>query len=305
MPDLSRLTRPLGIAAAILVLALQGQPVAAQTPLKFSLPIDCVPGLDCWIFNYFDSDASAAAKDFRCGLRTYDKHDGADFAVRDRVAMVDGVEVLAAAAGVVEGVRVGMFDMPFQERDPKAIKGRECGNGMVIDHGSGWKTQYCHLRERSTKVKTGDRVTRGQPLGVVGMSGKTEFPHLHFEVRFENKSVDPFVGLGKANKCAMGEQPLWTAETAKCLVYRTTDLFNAGFSQVRPSPEMVRAGLHRDPTLSKEIRVVYMWLEGAGGRAGDVLTLRLRNPTGKQLAARRFTLKRNWARFFSALSNSD
>ena len=41
------------------------------------------------------------------------------------------------------------------------------GNGVVIDHGGGWISQYSHLRSGSVRVHPGDRVSAGQPLGLV------------------------------------------------------------------------------------------------------------------------------------------
>ena len=58
---------------------------------------------------------------------------------------------------------------------------------MLIDHGGGWRTQYCHMRQGSVRVRKGDRVRDRQRLGTIGLSGKTEFPHLHLSVRFRGK----------------------------------------------------------------------------------------------------------------------
>ena len=60
---------------------------------------------------------------------------------------------------------------------------RNCGNGVVIRHADGWETQYCHLRRGSVQVAEGDRVEAGEPLGLVGMSGEANFPHVHLSVR--------------------------------------------------------------------------------------------------------------------------
>lgn len=65
-----------------------------------------------------------------------------------------------------------------------------CGNWcLIIDHGGGITTLYAHMR--SLSVKTGDRVQRGQQVGEMGSEGFSTGPHLHFEVRFNGKHVDP------------------------------------------------------------------------------------------------------------------
>jgi murein DD-endopeptidase MepM/ murein hydrolase activator NlpD len=85
-----------------------------------------------------------------------------------------GTEVAAAADGVVVAVahtRVGY------------------GNYVIIAHGGGIMTLYGHLLE--TDVKVGDRVYRGQRVGLEGMSGLATGPHLHFELRVNDQVTDP------------------------------------------------------------------------------------------------------------------
>ncbi len=63
------------------------------------------------------------------------------------------------------------------------------GNYIEIDHGNGYITAYGHLSNRS--VKMGDKVYRGQKIGEVGNTGRSTAPHLHYEVQYNNKAVDP------------------------------------------------------------------------------------------------------------------
>ncbi len=63
------------------------------------------------------------------------------------------------------------------------------GNEIVINHSFGFSTRYAHLEE--ILVKTGDKVKRGQLIGKVGSSGRSTGPHLHYEVRLENKPINP------------------------------------------------------------------------------------------------------------------
>ena len=63
------------------------------------------------------------------------------------------------------------------------------GNYIEIDHGNGYVTAYGHLSSR--KVKEGDKVNRGQKIGEVGNTGRSTAPHLHYEVQYKNKAVDP------------------------------------------------------------------------------------------------------------------
>jgi murein DD-endopeptidase MepM/ murein hydrolase activator NlpD len=56
------------------------------------------------------------------------------------------------------------------------------GNHVTVDIGGGRFAFYAHLQPRSLRVKKGDRVRRGQVLGLVGNSGNSTEPHLHFHI---------------------------------------------------------------------------------------------------------------------------
>jgi murein DD-endopeptidase MepM/ murein hydrolase activator NlpD len=64
------------------------------------------------------------------------------------------------------------------------------GNSVLIDHGYGIATKYCHLSGISVVV--GQEVRGGQMIGTVGMTGKTTGPHLHYEVHVNETPVNPF-----------------------------------------------------------------------------------------------------------------
>ncbi len=66
---------------------------------------------------------------------------------------------------------------------------RGYGNKIVVDHGFGYKTLYAHLY--TIGVKEGQEVKRGEVIGAVGNTGKSVGPHLHYEVRKNNKPIDP------------------------------------------------------------------------------------------------------------------
>ncbi|MCB9222798.1 MAG: M23 family metallopeptidase [Crocinitomicaceae bacterium] len=63
------------------------------------------------------------------------------------------------------------------------------GQSVIIDHGYGYKTRYAHLSE--FKCKPGDKIVRGQIIGLVGSTGKSTAPHLHYEVERNGEKVDP------------------------------------------------------------------------------------------------------------------
>lgn len=95
-------------------------------------------------------------------------HEGVDF-----TAPV-GTEIYATGNGVVNtaGRNFGGY-----------------GNEVIVDHGYSYSTHYAHLSK--ILVRNGEKVTRGQLIGLVGNTGKSTAPHLHYEVRKNGRAVNP------------------------------------------------------------------------------------------------------------------
>ena len=198
------------LAGAAFVLALPFASPALAEGFFLSSPIDCDLTADCYIQQYVDTDPSPAALDFSCSTLTYDGHKGTDFALTSRAKIQDNIRVLASASGQVKAVRDGMDDTGHSDETADAIAGRECGNGVLIDHGDGWETQYCHLKKGSISITSGQQVSEGQELGFVGQSGAAAFAHVHLSVRKGGKVVDPFIPTVKPSA-----PPLATAAFGK------------------------------------------------------------------------------------------
>lgn len=254
-----------------------GQPGAPS----LDLPIRCTPEKDCWVANYVDVDPSKGYRDYRCGPQTYDGHRGTDIAIRDLAAMREGVPVVAAAPGVVIGMRDGMADVDMRKiGGRKALKGMDCGNGVLVRHGDGWSTQYCHLRKGSVTVRSGDKVVAGQQLGLVGLSGRTVFPHVHMTVRHGKTVVDPFIGLNRAQDCGPGENPLWNKDVLERLRYKSARLYHVGFAGTKPSLDDIRGGRLNGDTLPRDAPAIYVWVEVFWARPGDTIVFTVTGPDG-------------------------
>lgn len=66
------------------------------------------------------------------------------------------------------------------------------GNLIVLDHGRGYQTYYAHLSKIQKGIKAGVHVARGETIGLVGSTGHSTAPHLHFETRKDGRYLDPF-----------------------------------------------------------------------------------------------------------------
>ena len=96
-------------------------------------------------------------------------HKGLDFAAPT------GTPIYAAGNGVIEYVGSnGAY-----------------GKYIRIRHNSSYKTAYAHLHNYSKGIVNGVRVQQGQIIGYVGTTGRSTGPHLHYEVQYQNKAVDP------------------------------------------------------------------------------------------------------------------
>lgn len=264
------------IRAAVVLLALAPAQAGA---FDLGLPIACTLGEDCFIQQYMDLDPGPGAADFTCGPLSYDGHAGTDFALPSLAAMQAGVDVLAAASGTVQGLRDGMPDIRVSDPAAPPLEGKDCGNGVVLTHPGGWETQYCHMKQGSLRVAPGDTVSAGQVLGEVGLSGNTEFPHLHLSVRRDGVAVDPFQP-DAATDCAAPDGPaLWAAPVP----YVPGGLIGLGLATDIPEYEAIKAGLP-EPRLTRDAPALVLWAYYFGNRAGDVLTLSLSGPAGEVFA---------------------
>lgn len=119
-----------------------------------------------------------------------------------------GATVHAAAPGTVVGIVDGM-----PEQVPGAARNgittdNAAGNHVVVDMGSGNFALYAHLKTGSVSVKPGDRVAQGQVVGMLGNTGNSDAPHLHFHVMNGPSPLasqglpyvfDGFTGRGRAD----------------------------------------------------------------------------------------------------------
>ena len=105
------------------------------------------------------------------GVRKF--HEGIDFSA------AHGEQIIATASGIViEAGRAGYY-----------------GKHVRINHGDGFETRYAHASK--LLVKKGELVSKGEVIALVGNTGRSTGPHLHYEIRLKGNSLDPLKYLKK------------------------------------------------------------------------------------------------------------
>lgn len=279
-------------AAALFTLA-----PAVAGAFELSFPVGCDLGKTCYIQQFVDHDPGPAAKDYTCGPLSYNGHDGTDIALPTLSDMTAGVAVLAAAPGTVKGRRDGMPDISVSDPAAPDVANLECGNGVLIDHGGGWETQYCHLRQGSVTARVGDLVVPGTPLGMVGMSGMAEFPHLHLSVRYNGVELDPFAP--QTTTCNADPNLVASGMWRTPIPYAAGGILKIGLSTEVPQYAAIKAGLPQ-PTIKPDAPALVIWAFLFGGRSGDVVQLAISGPGGAVISDQ-VTLKKTQAQLFQAI----
>lgn len=274
---------------------------AQAAPPELSLPVDCKIGETCWLTNFVDRDPGPGHQDYRCGSLSYNTHKGTDIALANDAVMQAGVSVLAVASGRVVRVRDGEPRSTLKDlQSATALRGQECGNGIVIDHGDDWTTQYCHMMAGSLNVAVGDTVQRGDKLGNVGRSGRTEFPHIHLTVRKSKAVIDPFTGDSNTRQCntAPNLKSLWATPLKESLAYPGPQPFHLGFSSNTPKVDDVRAGKLSKTEFDVTSPALVFWMEAYSLLQGDQVLLSLFGPKNEVIAKSNVVLDRPLARGF-------
>ncbi|WGI20678.1 M23 family metallopeptidase [Amylibacter sp. IMCC11727] len=278
------------------VAAVLAQTAAADLVLQ--QPVDCTLGDTCVIQQFMDHDTTDGIQDFTCDEASYDGHKGTDFRI-SAGDMQRGVNVLAAADGVILGLRDGMVDRRAQSQsDLDAVSGKECGNGMVLRHENGWETQYCHMKQGSVIGEKGTTIKAGTVIGQIGLSGRTQFAHLHLSVRKDGKPVDPFSPEFDSTRCTYEpESTLWDPDFAERFTYQPTKVVTVGLADTGPSVNDVMDGNWSDFQPKSDAPLVVYGI-AVNGKTDDVLELTLEGPTGQIITSKRPPLEKRKAQWF-------
>lgn len=159
------------------------------------------------ISGHVDLDPTAGIRDFACGYRSYDGHQGTDIYLWPFIwTSMDRKEasVVSALGGVIVAKQDGNFDRQCTWVDAGPA------NYVVVRHDNGLLGYYWHFKKGTVTTKpVGARVAVGELLGYIGSSGRSTGPHLHFEVRgSDDKVIEPSAGACNSRAAS------WTHQAA-------------------------------------------------------------------------------------------
>lgn len=227
--------RHIGVIAwlAFVLPAFSAEPFTAATLPRFAFyPQGGTLWQDLFPTNFVDLDPGTGLLDWHGTAYTYDGHNGIDGGIGAGWAAQDiGVPIFAVLDGVVEDAHDGEFDR-------NTVASSAPPNFVSINHGGGLVTQYLHMRNGSVAVKKGDLVVAGQQIGLMGSSGNSTAPHLHFAVYLNGRLVEPFAGPARPGDSLWTRQAPFRAEPFVRHFFFTRDEWVTGF----PLADYTRTG---------------------------------------------------------------
>ncbi|RJP32680.1 MAG: M23 family metallopeptidase [Phycisphaerales bacterium] len=219
------------------------------------------------IFNggFADLDGGPGFHDFDCRPFTYDGHAGIDTEIRSFGEQDVGVPVFAVLPGRVIFAQDGYPD--------KNVNGGEQGNIVGLDHGQGRWTWYYHLKKNSVAVRVGDDVPAGRQIGMVGSSGNSYGPHLHFESQNDEVPVEVFAGPCRPGESGWRDQEPLDHDDLHLMDFATTEVDLDGHPGL--PFEMPRSG-----QIGLDDPMIRFWLKGVNLPVESDWRVRFYRPDG-------------------------
>ena len=279
-----------------------GQHSESITTLNW--PLKAATGFtDCSYYSigaYVDHNPNAGLiADYSCGTKTYDGHGGTDIGITPfAFYKMDHslVEVIAAAAGTILDKADGNFDRNCSVNNLPA-------NYVIIQHADGSRAIYWHLKKNSVTTKSiGQVVVPGEYLGVVGSSGSSNGPHLHFEIWNGSTSstrIDPYSGACNSLNAASwwaAQKPYTEPAIIKASIH-TTDIVLPGCPNTETLNESSCFGLpFQGPGLPAGWAKFYVFMRNeTSGMTGDLSIL---NPDGSTFNSWTYSSTNNYGTSF-------
>lgn len=267
--------------------------------IEFYFPAACQIMGNCWITNHVDlDDRIGRVQDYMCSDKATDNNKSTHISLAGRAFIERTVPVLAAADGRIAEAVNGYPDYPVP------VQGETfCGNRVLITHADGWETSYCHLKLDSITVRQGQIVKAGQQIGMIGMSGQTDWPRLSFATTRNGMVFDPFSGRTSIEGCSKDISPLWAGNLNPA--YEPASVSNAGFTIGDISNGDILNGTAQNATIiRKETPRLSFWALMMNLRKGDDISLTIHTPDGRVLSEIKETVKEDSLQYPIYLSKS-
>ena len=257
-----------------------------RSAVELGWPLRLAEGLDDYgyhgVSNFVDQNPAFPNQlgDFNCGARTYDQANGYNHAGTDYFTWPfgwdkmdnDAVEIVAAAPGTIVLKADGQYDR-------RCTLSGAPWNAVYVEHADGSISWYGHMKNGSTTPKeVGETVEAGEYLGVVGSSGNSTGPHLHFEVYDTGgELIDPYEGAcNELNATTWwANQPVYYDSALNALM---THDAAPGLPTCPDTEDIVNAADHFEPG-----QLAYFALYYRDQLRGQLSQLRLRQPDGALL----------------------
>jgi hypothetical protein len=174
----------------LLLAMLIARSLVADEPTRYAFyPLSGILGKDVFLSEAVDIDGDAGSlRDFDCTTYTYDGHQGIDVKLISFRQQDIGVPVYAALDGTVVVAHDGEPDRSLVADNVSR------GNWVELRHGGTHHTLYFHMRNGSVAVVPGQHVSAGTQLGLVASSGRSTWPHLHFQSEHDGNFYEPNAG---------------------------------------------------------------------------------------------------------------
>jgi len=162
----------------------------SDEPARYDFyPLSGILGKDVFLGESVDLDpAPGSFRDFDCTNYAYDSHQGIDVRLISFRQQDIGVPVYAALDGTVVEAHDGEPDRSLVADNVSR------GNWVMLRHNGTHHTLYFHMRNGSVAVVVGQHVSAGTQLGLAASSGRSTWPHLHFQSENDGQVYDPHAG---------------------------------------------------------------------------------------------------------------
>ncbi len=246
--------------------------------IELSFPVACSLMNNCWITNHVDLDRKADfAEDYMCGSKTTDGSNSTHISLGSLSAAKDNIPVIATADGQVT---IAQNNTGF------------CGTRVLIDHGGGWESNYCHLSAKNLFVKEGQRIKKNQIIGTIGTTGKTDWPHLSYALLRNGMVFDPFSGRTNLEGCRPNSAPLWSEKMNP--LYEPAQVTSIGFDVGYINGDAIKNGAIKSATaIDSNTPQLSLWALMMNVQKDDIIEIQIIEPSGRFLKEQAITVKQN------------